>query len=292
MVTTKTKRIIATEIAKRSQNYSSDAAFSRAYGISPAQLSRIKKGEINRVVSDENYLRIANELGIDLRGYEWRTAKTPTYKTIYTQLKACQDNSISAMMIDEAGVGKTHAAKEYVKHNANAVYIDCSQVKSKQLLIKEITKKFGVNIKGRYAEVYRDLVFYLNTCDNPPLIILDEAGDLQYAAFLELKALWNATEMQCGYYMMGADGLRNKIERNINNNKVGYTELFRRFGGRFQQSSPIGKEAGDQFHKEQLAAVAKANGMNNIQQLYAKTEGSLTRLKIEYLKMKRKEIAA
>ena len=67
---TKTKRIIASEIAKRSQNFNSDAAFARSIGISPAQLSRIKKGEINRVISDENYLRIANELGIDLRGYD------------------------------------------------------------------------------------------------------------------------------------------------------------------------------------------------------------------------------
>ena len=291
MLTTNKNRLIAGEITKRSQTFNSDASFARSIGISSAQLSRVKKGEINRVISDENFLRIAGELGFDLRGYDWKTAKTPTYKTIYTQLKACQDDSISAMMIDEAGVGKTHAAKEYVKHNANAVYIDCSQVKTKQLLIREITKKFGVNYKGRYADVYRDLVFYLNTCDNPPLIVLDEAGDLQYAAFLELKALWNATEMQCGYYMMGADGLKSKIERNINNNKIGYTELFRRFGGRFQKSTPSGKEASEKFKKEQLAAVAKANGMQDIQKLYSKTDGSLTRLKIEFLKQKRKATA-
>ncbi len=43
-----------------------------------------------------------------------------------------------------------------------------------------------------------------------PLVVLDEAGDLQYEAFLELKALWNATEMCCGWYMMGADGLRRR----------------------------------------------------------------------------------
>lgn len=291
MLTTEKKRRIASVIAERSQSFNSDAAFARSIGISPAQLSRIKKGEINRVISDENFLRIAGELDIDLRGFDWKTAETPTFKKIYKQLEVCQKQSISAMLIDEAGVGKTHTAKEYTKNNSNAVYIDCSQVKSKQLLIRSIAKKFGLNYKGRYADVYKGLVFYLNTSEAPPLIILDEAGDLQYPAFLELKALWNATEGLCAFYMMGADGLKAKIERNINNEKVGYTEIFRRFGGRFQKVSPQGKEASEQFNKEQLAAVAKANGMKDIRQLYAKTNGSLTRLKIEYLKEKRRQTA-
>ena len=60
---------------------------------------------------------------------------------------------------------------------------------------------------GRYSDVYEDLVAYLRTIDTP-LVILDEAGDLQYEAFLELKALWNATERCCAWYMMGADGLK------------------------------------------------------------------------------------
>ena len=87
--------------------------------------------------------------------------------------------------------------------------------------------------------------------------------------------------------MMGADGLKAKIERNIDNEKVGYTEMFRRFGSRFQKSCPDGKEASEEFMKEQISLVAKANGMDNVQKLYVLTGGSLTRLKIEYLKAKR-----
>jgi len=43
-----------------------------------------------------------------------------------------------------------------------------------------------------FYKPYEDLVFYLKTLPYP-LIIFDEAGDLQYDAFLEIKALWNAT---------------------------------------------------------------------------------------------------
>jgi len=287
MISTEQKRRIVGEIASRSKNYASNAAFAQALEINPAQLSRLLKGEHDKVLSDDNFLRIAQEMGIDLKENEWKTAKTPTFAKITSQLATCQSESISAMMIDEAGVGKTHAAKEYVKTHANSIYIDCSQVKSRQLLIREIARKFGVNPRGRYADVYKNLVFYINTSSQAPLIILDEAGDLQYAAFLELKALWNATENMCGFYMMGADGLKAKIERNIDNEKVGYTEMFRRFGSRFQKSCPDGKEASEEFMKEQISLVAKANGMDNVQKLYVLTGGSLTRLKIEYLKAKR-----
>ena len=95
---------------------------------------------------------------------------------------------------------------------------------------------------GKYSEVYEDLVFYLKTLPTP-LIILDEAGDLQHDAFLEVKALWNATDMVCGYYMMGADGLQNKMRRSIDNHKVGYTELFSRFGKQYGKVVPVGDSA-------------------------------------------------
>ncbi|KAA6312859.1 hypothetical protein EZS27_036275, partial [termite gut metagenome] len=98
-------------------------------------------------------------------------------------------------------------------------------------------KEFGVGCTGRYADVYEDLSYYLKTLPTP-MIILDEAGDLDYAAFLEIKALWNATEMCCGFYMMGADGLKEKIRRSIAGKKVGYTELFSRFGKRYGKAVP------------------------------------------------------
>lgn len=287
-VTKQQKRAIVAAIKHRLNSFESQSQMAHALNMSPAQLSRILKGQIDRVLSDENFLRVAQELDVDLRGHDWKTAETPTFVKIYKQLEACREESISALMVDNAGVGKSHTAKEFVKEHANSVYIDCSLVKSKQLLVRDIARKFGLKNTGRYHDVFNELIFYLNT-STTPLIVLDEAGDLAYPAFLELKALWNATEELVGWYMMGADGLRAKVDRNINNNKIGYTEIFRRFGERFQQVTPVGKEDLEQFKRQQIAMVAKANNMDNIQQLYAKTGGSLTRLKIEYLKAKRKQ---
>ena len=120
----------------------------------------------------------------------------------------------------------------------------------------------------QYADVYLDLTYYIKTIEQP-LIILDEAGDLQYDAFLEIKALWNATEKACGYYIMGADGLREKMRRSIDCKKVGYTEIFSRFGKRYQtafikvtQSGkliPMSGEERNQTLQQSAAMIIKAN---------------------------------
>ncbi len=214
MITAEFKTKIAQAVKENRQNYRSDSKHAVSLGINSAQYSRaFNKGEFDRVLDNAKWISIARKLNVQLReGMAWVTVKTETYNYIYTQLNACQTRSISAILCDLAGIGKTHTAKQYVKENRNAVYIDCSQVKSKQKLIRKIAQEFGITHTGRYADVYEDLVYYIKQLQTP-LVILDEAGDLDYPAFLELKALWNATEYACGWYMMGADGLREKMNR-------------------------------------------------------------------------------
>jgi DNA transposition AAA+ family ATPase len=215
----------------------------------------------------------------------WKAAGTPTFYYITEMLTTCQNDALSALICDLADIGKTFTAKHYCKENRYAVYVDCSQYKSKQKLVRAIAKEFGTNHTGKYADVYEDLVYYLQSLGNP-LIVLDEAGDLGYEAFLELKALWNATEGHCGWVMMGADGLKEKVRRAINNKKVGYTELFSRYGQRYQRITPEGKEDAERFIKQQAALIIKANAPDaDIQQMVVKTQGSLRRIKHEVSKL-------
>ncbi len=283
MITSEYKAKIAQAVIENRKNYKSDTKHAVALGISGSQYSKVfTNNNLDYPLDNAKWVSIARKLNVQLRkGMEWITVKTKTYNYIYTQLKACQTRSISAIICDLAGIGKTHTARQYVKENKNTVYIDCSQVKSKQKLIRKIAQEFGVNHTGRYADVYEDLVFYIKQLETP-LIILDEAGDLDYSAFLELKALWNATEYVCGWYMMGADGLREKMNRQKNLNKVGYAEIFDRYGNGFKQVSPTDKTELQQFFLKQIAQVSKANSSNlTPKQMYARTKGSLRKVRVE-----------
>lgn len=289
MITTELKQRIISEVKKNRANYASDSKHAVALGIDKSQYSRtFIKGELEKVLADALWISIARRLGIQLKEpTPWVTVKTETYNYITTQLAACKSQSISAIFCDRAGIGKTHTAKDFVSRNPNAVYIDCSQVKTKQKLVRKIAQEFGVNHTGKYSDVYEDLVFYIKQLENP-LIILDEAGDLDYPAFLELKALWNACEYVCGWYMMGADGLKAKIDRLRDQKKVGYAEIFDRFGNDYKRVIPkAGKTELKHFFFKQIDQVSKENGSDVTPlQMFARTKGSLRKVRTEIQKQR------
>ncbi len=289
MITTDIKNKILAAIKANRTNYPSDAKHAASLGITTSVYSAVKNGQTDRVLSDANWISIARKLGVGLRGeIEWKAAKTPTFQFITTQLEACQSSGISAILCDLPNIGKTFTARHYVKTHPNAIYIDCSQVKTKLKLVRKIAAEFGVDSKGRYADVYEDLVFYLRSIDSP-IIILDEAGDLQYEAFLELKALWNATERCCAWYMMGADGLKEKINRSIECKKVGYTEMLSRYGDRYSKVTPDDSKDRTKFLIEQARIVAKLNAPEGVDagEIARKTGGGLRRVYTEIEKLKR-----
>lgn len=287
MNTTDVRIKIAAAIKERIKLYPSASKFATAIGISKSVLSRILRGETDHVLDQGKWINVARLLNVEIGSRpSWMRAETPVYIYVTEQLKACQENSISGLLCDRADIGKTFAAKCYVQEHANAVYVDCSQVKCKTKLIRQIAKEFGVDHKGRYDEVYSDLVYYLKSVASP-LVVLDEAGDLEYTAFLELKGLWNAAEYSCGWYMMGADALRRKIEHMIENKKVGYAEIFSRYGARFQRITPASAEEYKDFSVAQVALIAKANGSQiSPVKMFAATDGSLRRVHTELSKQR------
>lgn len=288
MITTETRNKIAAAIMEARANYPSDAKHAASLGITTSAYSSIKNGQTERVLSDGNWMSIARKLGVELRGgIEWKAAKTETFKYITTQLEFIQERGLSGLLCDLPNIGKTFTARHYVKTHPNAVYIDCSQVKTKLKLVRKIAAEFGSNTRGSYSDVYADLVFYLRSIETP-LIILDEAGDLTYEAFLELKALWNATERCCAWYMMGADGLKAKINRSIECNKVGYAEMFSRYGDRYSRITPDDGRDREAFLKEQARVVAKVNAPEgtDIGVIVRKSAGGLRRVYTEIEKLK------
>jgi DNA transposition AAA+ family ATPase len=292
MITKELQQRILEALKQSRENFTgSDGKFSVSIGINAAQYSRIKNGDTEKVLSEAQWISLARRLGVSpANAPEWKTANTPVFRFITTQLELCRSTSTSALLCDLSDIGKTYTAVHYAKTHRNVIYVDCSQVKTKQKLVRYIAKEFGVGGTGCYPDVYENLVFYLKTLP-APLIILDEAGDLEYSAFLEIKALWNATELSCGWYMMGADGLKEKIRRAIDGKKVGYTEIFSRFGKRYGKFVPTSKEECEKMLQASAAMIIRANSPEaDINKLLRSTMGednvpSLRRIYKELEKM-------
>lgn len=281
--------MILAAVKENRTNYPSDAKHAAALGISASVYNGLKKGQTDKALSEGAWIGIARRLNVTLRpGMAWMPAKTPTFEFVTAQLEICQQGSLSAILCDMPNIGKTFTARHYVQTHKNAVYIDCSQVKTKTQLVRKIAAEFGVNSNGWYHNVYEDLCYYLRSIDHP-LIILDEAGDLKNEAMLELKALWNATERCCAWYMMGADGLKERIRRSIEMKMVGYTEMFSRYGDRYSKVTPDDGREREQFLMGQARIVAQVNAPEgtDIGALVRRSRGGLRRVYTEIEKMKK-----
>lgn len=253
------KNRVIKAIFKARENYTgSDSAFAKTIGINNAVFSRIKNGETEQIISDAKWLNIGRILDVKLHDKKWATARTAVFNKVESDILNCKNNSTSLVLVDECEIGKTYSARQVVKTIKNAFYIDCSQAKTKQAFIRLLARTIGVDGGGKYNEVKKDLKYALAFMDRP-VVVLDEAGDLEYNAFLEIKELWNATEGTCGWYMIGADGLRAKIQRGINNHKVGYREIFSRFNNKFMRVVPAGYEAKEEFYQIMVSEVLVAN---------------------------------
>lgn len=252
------KQRVLDALKQQRQNFGgSSAQYAVSLDINPAQLSRMLKGEIDGVISQQKLEHVAQVLGVT--DSPWKTVRTQVLAYIHAQLEACQQNGLCAILVDRAGIGKTFAAQLYKRTHPNVIYIDCSQVKTKRRLMKAIARQLGINTAKTYDELYESVAYALSTAFDHPIVILDEMGDLKREAILEVKALWNATQYRCAWYAIGADGLQNRIDSSIKNNVVGFVELFSRFGATYNHVTPQDDASAFDYLSRDCMAIIKLN---------------------------------
>jgi len=251
-------KVIAALLEQRANFDGSDTAFARQWSISGSVYNRLKNGERESLLKESHWITLGRELNISTNDRKWHMARTDVFNIIEEDVMFCKEFSKAKICVDECGIGKTYSAKYLSRTVKNCFYVDASQAKTRQLFVRLIARTIGVDHTGKYAEVKGNIKYYLRMLPQP-IIIIDEAGDLDYTAFLELKELWNATENVCGWYMMGADGLRSKIEKGINHKKVGYKEIFSRYSERYTRVVPVGKEDKQAFYRKLITEVLTVN---------------------------------
>ncbi len=253
------KQQVVDALLKARDNFSgTDGQFAKQFGLNEAIYSRLKKESPDRLVSDAKIMEIGLKLDVNTHNRQWKTVETDVYKDIKESVVFCQTFSKSMMLVDDAGIGKTYTAKHLSRTLKNCFYLDATQARGKTEFIRMFARALGVNDKDKIIQVKNQIKYVLKILPHP-IVIIDEGGDLDDKTFLEIKEIWNATEGSCGWFMMGADGLQHKVERNINNKKPGFTEVFNRFGERYNRIIPVEKQEKTAFYRKLLTDVIKAN---------------------------------
>lgn len=253
------KAIIAALLEQRKNYDITDAQFAKQYGINASVYSTLKNGgDYKGLLRHAQWLNLGRELNVTFSSRKWVAARTAVYEVLEADILHCKEFSKSMMCVDDTEIGKTFTAKHLSKNLKNCFYVDASQCKTKNLFIRTLAKTIGVEDNDKIARIKANIKYTLKIIPNP-IVIIDEAGDLEYTAFLDLKEFWNATEGACGWYLIGADGLRAKIERGIGNRKVGYAEIFSRFGKRYTRPVPTDRKEKTAYYTKLLTDVLSVN---------------------------------
>lgn len=246
-------------LLQASENYGGTATqFARKYGMSASVWSAIRNGNIEKQLSPAKWLNIAAMLGVQVASRAWKMARTEVFSAIEQGVTACKEFGWGMIFVDKCAIGKTYSAKYLAKTLKNCFYVDGSQCKTKILFSRTLAQTIGVDSSGRYQDVKLRIKNALNVLEKP-VVIIDEAGDLEYNAFLDLKEFYNATEGTCGWYMMGANGLRKKITDGISRESVGFEEIFSRFSDAYAHIVPTNKDEQIEFYRRLLTTVLSAN---------------------------------
>lgn len=251
-------KVVEAMLEVRANYGGSDSAFAKSINLHPSVFNRIKNGERDRVLQDSIWLTLGRKFNVTLNSRSWNIARTDVFNAIEEEIRFCKEFSKAKIFVDDCGIGKSYTAKYLSRTLENCFYVDASQAKSKFHFVKLLARTIGVDDKGTHAELKESVKYYLHVLPQP-IIIIDEAGDMDYAAFLEIKEFWNATENVCGWYMMGAEGLRAKIESGITHRKVGYREIFSRFSEKYSSIVPLERESRHRFYKKLITDVLSVN---------------------------------
>lgn len=251
-------KVVELLLVQRENFGGSDAQFARSIDINPSVLSRIKNGEREKLLPNNTWLRLGRELGVTMNTRQWNAVETDVFMQIREEIMFCKEFSKSRIFVDNCGIGKTFTAKYLSKTLKNCFYLDCTQSKRKNEFTRALARVVGVEVKGRIIDIKENTKYYLTMLDKP-IVILDEAGALDKDALGMVQEYWNATEGLVGWYMMGANALRNKITRGVNNDKDYFAELFSRFSENFSSIVPLERSEKYAFYQKLITDVLKAN---------------------------------
>ena len=110
-----------------------------------------------------------------------------------------------AMLCDDAGIGKSFTCNWFFENRSHVYYIVASDCDRKNAFIKELARVTGADTHGRYADMLNSAINILKSnAPFNPILIIDEAGDLDDRTMRVLKRLYNKLEDKVGIALVGS----------------------------------------------------------------------------------------
>lgn len=202
-------------------------------------------------IKDMYYRKIANIIGVAYDTVYWDTVETPQYDSIMTELADSKSRGYEKLIIGDTGCGKTYAVNEFKrKYPQNTYCITVSNLYYVNDILGELCDVVGVQTVQRPLSRVRDLskqMHSLRQTGRQPIIIIDEAENLNLSALRMIKALYDAVAGACPIVLIGTNQLLKKIDHLRKKDFDGIQQLYRRFKAGIRLLDPVRKDMYEPF---------------------------------------------
>jgi DNA transposition AAA+ family ATPase len=148
-----------------------------------------------------------------LTNMEVPTAETSTIEQIRRAIITAQDDADIAVVVGDAGTGKTTALRRYQAESHSAWLVEVDASFTKNVLITEIARVMGVDQKGGMTAVISRIIEALKEWDG--VLIIDEADYLSDSSLELIRQIIN-DKARTGVVLAGLPRLEYKL-RNLRN---------------------------------------------------------------------------
>lgn len=267
------KQLIVKEVAWLSNKLSQRVVAGKAQ-VSSATISQMIAQNWQNI-ADAMFRKVQNNLRIDLN---WNVAQTDNLKEVYYYCHSAQEQSLAICISDHAGKGKSNGFKYYDHTNTNVIHLECKASWSKKSFLKNLLIVMGIAPVGTTEEMLETFNVKIKQMERP-LLIMDQADKLKDPQLDLFMEFYNDHEGHLGIILSGVKALEKRIDKGVQKDKIGYAEIFSRFGSRYINMNPVGPK--------DVAAICEANGVADqelITTIYDTCGGDLRRVRREVQK--------
>lgn len=201
----------------------SQGQISRETGVNRAIISLILNGKYTGDVESRQ-----NQLIQWYREREERRSleKTTAFTAIQTVLKMAHEKRRFALIMANAGCGKTETSRYYAQTHDNVAYYEANGTENSHSLLFNIGKAVGANVsmlRGSLNDKLNVIIDRLRV--QPQLIIIDQADELNFKPIDIIRTIWDSR--WCGLAILGLPILEEILTRG-RSRKENYDYIYSR----------------------------------------------------------------
>jgi len=221
------------------QKHLSNNDVAKMAGINSGYISAMFRNQFTTVVDnketpigDKWFYKLAEWAGLPIKKHYWELIQTTQFTEIVPALETAKKLSKVSVLIAPTGTGKTFTIDKFCNRHPQHTYkITVSSVHRLPDILRELIDKLGIPYGWSTAARLNSIIDRMRELKRSgynPMIIIDEAENLELPVLKMLKGLYDGVNNYSAIVLIGTDQLISKLTRLKRHDRSGVPQFYRR----------------------------------------------------------------